>query len=214
MLARQNGPLERGVAFLRERIKPPTMGCVYLLGADADVWEKPELADLVVLKRAERQSMASRILGDFVALWWTRAFRKTKQVCLYLRVFLSLGIALTSTGACAGPQLHKHGRLRGQHPFEGKHCSLLCICFHAAGASDHHSVHGQEHGETFSGHSDTDALVFGGSGHLLEWPRDRELCCYSGVSKDVTSSCRLCLWVQHRGHEGNEQFCSDPSCTT
>ncbi|OAG07047.1 uncharacterized protein CC84DRAFT_1242060 [Paraphaeosphaeria sporulosa] len=79
MLAKQSGPLDRDMQFLQEWIKRPSMGYVYLLGADADVWEKPDLADLVVLKRPERQSTASRVVGDFVVLWWNRIFRKKKQ---------------------------------------------------------------------------------------------------------------------------------------
>jgi hypothetical protein len=80
MLAKQNGPLGRDLAFLQEWIKRPTMGYVYLLGPDSDVWEKPDLAVLIVLRRSERQSTASRVIGDFVVLWWNRVFRRKKQV--------------------------------------------------------------------------------------------------------------------------------------
>lgn len=80
MLSKQNGPFEPDLKFLQEWIKRPTMGSVYLLGPDADVWENPDLADLIALKRSERQSMASRAVADFFVLWWNRVFRRKAQV--------------------------------------------------------------------------------------------------------------------------------------
>lgn len=55
------------------------MGYVYLLGPDRNVWEKPDLADLIVLKRHKGHSLATRIIGDFLVYWWHKILRRKSQ---------------------------------------------------------------------------------------------------------------------------------------
>ncbi|KAF2110647.1 hypothetical protein BDV96DRAFT_603728 [Lophiotrema nucula] len=71
MLSKQGEILGKDLTFLQDWMKRPTMGFVYLLGADCDIWKTPDKPDLIALKNHE-QSLASRIVGDFVARWWHR----------------------------------------------------------------------------------------------------------------------------------------------
>jgi hypothetical protein len=48
----------------------PTMGSVFLLGADSDVWENPDSFDLVALKRRDENSYVSRMLSDMAVGWY------------------------------------------------------------------------------------------------------------------------------------------------
>lgn len=38
-------------------MKRPSMGCVYLLGRDSDIWEKPDLRDLITLKPQQEEGL-------------------------------------------------------------------------------------------------------------------------------------------------------------
>lgn len=80
LLAKQDGPLSRDMDFLQQWIKRPTMGCVYLLGADSDVYEKPDFSDLISVKRHRGQSLPARIIGDFWVRLWHRCFWRNAQV--------------------------------------------------------------------------------------------------------------------------------------
>lgn len=51
-------------------MKRPSMGVVYLLGADSDVYEKPDLPDLLVIKRHRNHTLATRIVGDLWMQFW------------------------------------------------------------------------------------------------------------------------------------------------
>lgn len=48
------------------------MGCVYLIGADSDVYEKSELEDLIAIKRHRGHNLATRTVADF----WVRVWRR------------------------------------------------------------------------------------------------------------------------------------------
>ena len=63
-------------------MKRPKMGYVYLLGADSDIWEKPDLADLIAVKRRDSRSFFSYVLGDFVVRWYHRCLGKRFRVCI------------------------------------------------------------------------------------------------------------------------------------
>jgi hypothetical protein len=67
-------PNARDLDFLQTWMADPKMGNVYLLGADSDVWEKPDLADLIALGSGQTQSLASKAMRDYVLHWWHRAF--------------------------------------------------------------------------------------------------------------------------------------------
>jgi hypothetical protein len=75
-LAQQDGPLARDMSYLQRWMKRPDMGYVYLLGADSDVYEKPELKDLVNVKRHQgRNNLAARVVADFAVRMWRKMFQ-------------------------------------------------------------------------------------------------------------------------------------------
>jgi hypothetical protein len=84
VLAKQDRPLTRDMTFLQNWMKRPSMGFVYLLGADADVYEKPDLADLVVIKKHKDQSEAMRVVGDFCVRLWHQHFRRKAKVLSFI----------------------------------------------------------------------------------------------------------------------------------
>lgn len=57
------------------------MGNVCLFGPDSDIWELPDMDDLIVLKRRENDSLLSRVLGDFLIHWYHQYFGRRFRVC-------------------------------------------------------------------------------------------------------------------------------------
>jgi hypothetical protein len=75
-LAQQDGPLARDMSYLQQWMKRPDMGYVYLLGADSDVYEKPDLKELVNFKRDQgRNNLAARVVADFAVRMWRKMFQ-------------------------------------------------------------------------------------------------------------------------------------------
>jgi hypothetical protein len=75
-LAQQDGPLARDMSYLQQWMKRPDMGYVYLLGADSDVYEKPDLKELVNVKRDQgRNNLAARVVADFAVRMWRKMFQ-------------------------------------------------------------------------------------------------------------------------------------------
>ncbi|ORY03151.1 hypothetical protein BCR34DRAFT_573714 [Clohesyomyces aquaticus] len=72
-LAKHKGPLAKDLKFLQNWMKRPTMGYVYLLESEQDIWKHTDLEDLLAMKPNE-QSLASRIVGDFLVQWWHRCW--------------------------------------------------------------------------------------------------------------------------------------------
>ncbi|ORY15534.1 hypothetical protein BCR34DRAFT_598283 [Clohesyomyces aquaticus] len=80
LLAKHDGPLKRDLIFLQNWKKRPSMGYVYLLGANQDIWENPVVEDLIAVKRHEGHSLATRVIGDFLVYWWRRfSGKKSRQ---------------------------------------------------------------------------------------------------------------------------------------
>ncbi|MCJ1390413.1 hypothetical protein MMC18_003272 [Xylographa bjoerkii] len=50
-------PKPQDLKFLQRWMKRPSMGFVYLLGRDSDIWEKPESIDLVALKPRKSEGL-------------------------------------------------------------------------------------------------------------------------------------------------------------
>lgn len=59
LLQQQQQPNPQALAFLQRWMKRPSMGCVYLLGRDSDIWEKPDLQDLIAIKPQESDGLFS-----------------------------------------------------------------------------------------------------------------------------------------------------------
>lgn len=66
MLAKQATPRERDLAFLRNWMKKPKLGCIYLLGSDRDIWKTSNKSDLIAVKRYQEQGTVPRSVGDFI----------------------------------------------------------------------------------------------------------------------------------------------------
>jgi hypothetical protein len=115
-LAKQASPLARDMTFLQQWIKRPDMGYVYLLGADSDVYEKPDdLTELIAVKRHRGHNLVARIVADFGVRIWRRVFlRKVCGLALIVKV-VSVGFFFADgdTGACAG-YVCEHDLLLGQ----------------------------------------------------------------------------------------------------
>lgn len=87
MLAKEDGPLAPDMTYLQDWMKRPNMGCVYLIGADSDVYEKPILEDLVVVKRQRGHNLATRTVADFwVRVWRHILFWRPKVKVFSIRV--------------------------------------------------------------------------------------------------------------------------------
>lgn len=75
-------PNMQDLEFLQTWMQTPSMGNVYLLGPDSDLWEQPDLFDLISLKRRENHSPVSRILSDFIVRWYHRLLGHHLRVCV------------------------------------------------------------------------------------------------------------------------------------
>jgi Ni,Fe-hydrogenase I cytochrome b subunit len=72
-------------------MKTPSMGNVYLLGPDSDVYEKPQPgADLIALKSRVNENLVARVLGDFAVHWWHRVIGWRFRVSLLPFLFCDL----------------------------------------------------------------------------------------------------------------------------
>jgi len=80
LVSKHDSPNPQDLKFLQNWMKRPTMGYVYLLGADSDIWEKPDPADLIAIQCRESQSFFSHFLGDFVIHWYHRCLGKRFRV--------------------------------------------------------------------------------------------------------------------------------------
>jgi hypothetical protein len=64
-------PNPQDLRFLQTWMQNPSMGKVYLLGPDSDIWEDARYSsDIFALKRREDHSPVSRALGGCVVRWW------------------------------------------------------------------------------------------------------------------------------------------------
>lgn len=64
LLQQLKQPNPTALEFLQHWMKRPDMGCVYLYGRDSNIWEKPDLLDLVALKPQQSEGLFSSWLAD------------------------------------------------------------------------------------------------------------------------------------------------------
>lgn len=80
MLAKEENSLKRDLSFLQQWMERPSMGCVYLIGADGDIYRNTDLSELIAFKRPNSNPLAARILGDgWVKFWHRRLGTKKKN---------------------------------------------------------------------------------------------------------------------------------------
>ena len=73
-------PNPRDLAFLQEWMKRPSMGNVYLLGQDSDVWANPEESDLIALQARDCDNTVSRWMSDILVHWYHQTIGKRLRV--------------------------------------------------------------------------------------------------------------------------------------
>jgi hypothetical protein len=82
MIARLDSPSRSDLNFLKEWMTSTNMGNIFLLGRDADVWEKYDIyrPDLIALRARETGDPFSRFLSSVLIHWYHRLFGR------YIRV--------------------------------------------------------------------------------------------------------------------------------
>jgi hypothetical protein len=63
-------PNQRDIQLLQEWMKRPSMGNVYLLGRDSDIWASPEILDLVALNARHSEDFLSSWMADVAIHWY------------------------------------------------------------------------------------------------------------------------------------------------
>ena len=75
-------PSSRDFKFLQTWMQQPTMGRIVIIGADGDIINKPDHADLIVLRHRRNLSPISQPIGDFFAKWYNRLIRSNFPVMI------------------------------------------------------------------------------------------------------------------------------------
>ncbi|KAI1445732.1 hypothetical protein F5Y02DRAFT_98910 [Annulohypoxylon stygium] len=70
MIANFEPPNEQDFKFLQTWMKTPSMGNVYLLGADSDTWENYDAAELICLKPSMTNSLMARFCANTLVKWY------------------------------------------------------------------------------------------------------------------------------------------------
>jgi hypothetical protein len=65
-------PNPRDLHFLVKYMKAPSMGNVYLLGPDSDIWENPNHLDLFSIDPKKSDNSLSRLITIVVVDWFHR----------------------------------------------------------------------------------------------------------------------------------------------
>ena len=61
------------LSFLQDWMKRPSMGNVYLIGRDSDIWSKPDLSDLIALHPRHLDNSLTKWLSDSMVHAYHRA---------------------------------------------------------------------------------------------------------------------------------------------
>ena len=79
-LASLRSPNPRDLAFLQEWMIRPTMGNVYLLGRDSDIWSNPDISDLIALNSRHADDHFTAWVTNNAVHWWHRVAGKHLRV--------------------------------------------------------------------------------------------------------------------------------------
>jgi hypothetical protein len=80
MLMKLKSPRARNLQYLQVWMERPTMGNVYLLGADSDIWSDPNVWDLIALDQRPANDMFSAWVSDSVLPVYHRAIGRLFKV--------------------------------------------------------------------------------------------------------------------------------------
>ena len=67
-------------------MKRPSMGDVYLLGRDSEIWSKPDTPDLIALNARTAEDAFTTWVADSAVHWWHRSIGRFLRVCTYYRL--------------------------------------------------------------------------------------------------------------------------------
>ncbi len=69
-MARIKPPNKRDFEFLQTWMKTPSMGNVYLLGADSDIWEAFDATELACFRPTKTDSWMGQFITDNLIRWY------------------------------------------------------------------------------------------------------------------------------------------------
>ena len=73
-------PNPKDLRILQEWMECTSMGAVYLLGQDSEIWSKPDKSDLVALRARHGDDLLTAWINDKAVHWWHRAIGKHLRV--------------------------------------------------------------------------------------------------------------------------------------
>jgi hypothetical protein len=142
---KQKSPNPQDLQFLQTWMQTPSMGNVYLLGSDSDIWEKPDLGDLISLKRRETHSPISRFLSDSLIRWYHHLLGHFLRVSTIHQARVLIGCAhfMVETGrysvAC------QHSTVLSGHPTVSQYFDRYRSCISSPRCLDDRIVLCSEH---------------------------------------------------------------------
>ena len=74
----------RDLGFLQEWMRRPTMGNVYLIGRDSDIWSEPDLSDLIALRAGHSDDLFTQWLSDTFVHTYHRVIGRFFRVLLFV----------------------------------------------------------------------------------------------------------------------------------
>lgn len=83
-LASLGPPNLHDLAFLQEWMKRPSMGNVYLLGQDSDIWSNPDIPDLIALNARRADDPFTAWVTNKAVHWWHRIVGKYLRVSIFV----------------------------------------------------------------------------------------------------------------------------------
>ncbi len=76
-------PSQQDLRFLREWMNDTSMGNVFLLSIDHDLWETCDIRDTVALRPRPSDNLFARISNRFLVRWFHRVIGHFFKVCIY-----------------------------------------------------------------------------------------------------------------------------------
>lgn len=167
MLAKEDGPLAPDMTYLQDWMKRPNMGCVYLIGADSDVYEKPILGDLISVKRYRGHNLATRAVADFWIRVWHNIIFWTPKVRYSQTMVNSITEMANIEQDTKLRHVRKHNSLCRLNPHTDGRGHWNNVCINTTDPRYSHFVLRAEYGSTSSSNCSLHVDLFCGLGYLF-----------------------------------------------
>ena len=79
-MSKLNAPNLRDLDFIVHYMKTPSMGNVYLLGPDSDIWKDPDHLDLISMDPKKSGNCVSKAVAVIVLKWYHRLIGRRFKV--------------------------------------------------------------------------------------------------------------------------------------